>query len=440
MIKLLYFLWQLKRAEKFSKKKILRLQHKRLVKIVKHAIKNSKFYREQYKKAGITLKNVNNLKIKDLPVIDKKIMMENFDDLICVKGVKRKDLEKFIAKNPETEKIYKGKYRIIHSSGSSGKIGIYVYDNRAWTILKALAMSRVTKTKINFFKKHRLAFIGAMGGHYAGISLAASAPRFLFKTLTVNINSPLQEIIKKVDKFKPDTITGYSSGAYILAEEQLKGNINIKPKRILCSGDALTPMMAKKITEAFGVKPTNYYASSESVCMAAQCEEHKDLHLFNDWHVFEIEKEMLILSNLYNFAQPLIRYRMNDDLMPDNKPCKCGWPFPVIRIIAGRSEEFLWFEKKNGEKDFLHPCTLVEFFVEGLEKFQFIQTEKNTIKINAVIFGKKDSVIKAMRSRMNEILRAKKLQNTVKIDIAIVKDIKNDEKTGKFKLIVPLNA
>jgi phenylacetate-coenzyme A ligase PaaK-like adenylate-forming protein len=330
------------------------------------------------------------------------------------------------------------KYRVIHTAGSTGKVGIFVYGPNDWAILMAMVINRVTKMKINLFKKTRLAYIGAMGGHYAGISLASSAPKFLFDFVAIDINSPLEDIIKKVNKFKPRTLSGYSSSAYLLAQEQLKGNMNIHPEKILCSGDPLSPHMQEKIVEAFGVEPTNYYASSESICMASHCDKHKYLHLFDDWHVFDFDKENLIMTTLYNYTQPLIRYEMNDTIALEEKSCDCGWSFPIIKTIAGRSEEFLWFDKKDGTRDFLHPLVLVEFFVEGLDQFQFIQKAKNKLDLHIVVHGDKDKVKEAAKKHINEILKSKDLQDDVKIDVEVVNNIKNDEKTGRFKLIVPL--
>lgn len=438
MLRLIYYILALKPAERMNAARIERLQDKRFRKLLKHVLTHSKFYKEYYKKAGITLDNYKKVAIRDIPTINKQIMMDNYDDFVCDPNLKHKKLEKFIATHPKTGDKFMNKYHIVHTSGSTGKVGIFVYGPNDWAILMAMAINRVTKTKINIFKKARLAYIGAMGGHYAGISLASSAPKFLFDFLAIDINSPLKEIIKKVNKFKPRTLSGYSSGTYLLAQEQLKGNIDLHLEKILCAGDPLTPHMQEKIIEAFGVEPTNYYASSESICMASHCEKHKDLHMFDDWHVFDFDKENLIMTTLYNYTQPLIRYEMNDAVTLDEKGCDCRWGFPVIKNIAGRSEEFLWFDKKDGSRDFLHPLVLVEFFVEGLDKFQFIQKSSHKLDLHIVAHGDKRKVEEDAIKHINEILKSKDLHNDVKIDVEIVKDIKNDLKTGKFKLIVPL--
>lgn len=439
MFKLFYHLLAVKAAEKMNAAQIERLQEMRLKKLLKHVLTKSKFYKEYYKKAGITLENYKKVPIREIPTINKKIMMDNFDDFVCDQNLKREKLEKFIDEHPKTLDKFMNKYHVIHTSGSTGEIGIFVYGPNDWAILMAIAINRVTKTKFNLFKKNKLAYIGALGGHYAGISLASSVPHFVYDFAAIDINSPLDKITKKLNEFQPKTLSGYSSGTYLIAEEQLKGNINIHPEKILCSGDTLSSHMQDTIVKAFGIEPTNYYAASESICMASHCSKHKYLHLFDDWHVFDFDKENIILTTLYNFTQPLIRYEMNDTVMLAEKNCKCEWSFPIVKTIAGRSEEFLWFNKKNGNRDFIHPLVLVEFFVKGLDKFQFIQKSANKLELHIVVHGDQEKVKKAAENRMQELLKDKNLQSDVEVEVKVVKDIKNDPKTKKFNLIVPVN-
>ena len=449
MLQLLLAILKVKKTENLNKEQIAVIRKKRFNKLLEHVLQNSKFYREHYRKAGITLENFDKIEQKDIPTIDKQMMMDNYDDFVCKPELKRKDLEDFIADPINKGKKYLNEYEIIHTSGSSGKIGIFAYNKKDWATLMALVITRITKSKINPFKKNKVAFIGAIDGHFAGIRLAESAPNFLFEILPISINSPLAEINKKINDFQPDVLTGYASGTYLIADQQLNGKIDIHPKKILCSGDTLTPLMKDTIKKAFGVEPVNYYASSESVGMAAECDIHKGLHMFDDWHCFEIVDKnynsvapgkpgKLLLTNLYNYTQPLIRYEMSDELILSSYPCQCGWSFPILESMAGRQEEYVWFENNKGKKDFIHPIILAEFFVPGIEKFQFIQKDKNTLIMKVMISGDEDTVVINIQKEMNDILQKKELDKSIQFNVEVVKEIYNDPKTGKFKFIIPL--
>lgn len=444
-------LWQVRKLEKAQRRsihEIERVRAERFGRILKHALTNSRFYREYYGDHGINLDNAHEIPIERIPTIDKNFMMENFDDFVCDPKLKRAELEKFVSDPAHRCRSYLGRYHVVHTSGSSGTIGLFIYGPGDWDILMAMVLARVTRTRINFRRKIRMAYIGATDGNYAGISLAGYAPRFLYRFLPLHINSPIEEIVARIQEFQPHSISGYSSGAYILAKEQLAGRLRISPKKIVCSADHLTPKIRETIRRAFGVDPVAFYAASESIAMAAECAAHQGFHLFDDWHVFQlVDKDRnpvpagqpgrVILTNLYNYTQPLIRYEMNDVLVLNEEPCACSWPSPTIQSIGGRSEDFLWFDKPDGTKDFIHPLVMVEFMVLGLRKIQVVQTQRNRLILRSVLHGDRDVVCERIRRRMHEVLKSKDLQNVVEFDIEIVDRIENDPKTGKYKLIIP---
>jgi phenylacetate-CoA ligase len=146
----------------------------------------------------------------------------------------------------------------------------------------------------------------------------------------------------------------------------------------------------------------------------------------------------LLLTNLYNYTQPLIRYQMHDEIVMTGKPCACGSPLPTIGNLIGREEDFLWFDTSDGKRDFLHPIVLVELFVAGLKKFQVIQTRRNEMLMKVIVEGNKEAVLAAIRQRMQAIFSGKKLDKTVTLNLELADNIPNDPKTGKYRLIIPL--
>ena len=445
---LLYHIVDVKHTEMLERQELEKLRRKRFEALLHHVFEYSEFYNELYRSKGITPKDIPEVRLEDLPIIDKQMMMDNYDSFVCDKTLKQKQLEEFISNPDNRGRKYKDRYQVIHTSGSTGHIGLFVYDMRSWNITKAMAITRVSKAKLNPFKKIKLAFIGATDGHYAGISLSSDAPKLFYDFKSFSVNMPMQDILDEISEFEPSSICGYSSGIYLLAHEKLQGKLNIKPKSIICSADQLTDTMRSNIIEAFGVNPRNFYAASESLCMAAECDKHEGLHLFEDWHYYEVvDKKFepvivgtpgsLLLTTLHNYAQPLIRYQMNDEIMIDPKRCDCGRSTELIKRISGRSEEFLWFRRHDGEEEYLHPIQMVEFFVPGLEKFQVQQREKNHLHMLLIISGDANVVRDKVEKRINEILSDKKLNDYVRFSSEVVKDIPLDSKTGKFKLILP---
>lgn len=442
-------IWQalriVKKAESLDAQQVQHLQEHRFRKLLKHAFQKSRFYKSYYSDHGITEADIDGILPADLPIIDKNIMMENYDDLVTDPLLKQADLERFIKESPDPSSKYKKKYSVVHTSGSSGTIGLFVYGPRDWTLAKALSL-RVTGADLMLHRKKRIAFIAATGGHFASVASFYNLPRSLFKLLPLSISSSIEEIREQINCFQPDTITGYASGLNLLAEEQLEGRISINPKEAYCTGDPLTTAFRQRVEKAFAINPVNMYGSSETMTLAGECKSHHRLHLFNDWSSVQLlgddlkpaKAGQVVVTNLYNYTQPLIRYQMSDEIVMSDKACPCGWPFPVIESMAGRQEEFLWFSKTEGGEDFIHPIVLAEFFVPGLERFQFIQSSPDSLLMKAIVRGEKDSVVAAIREKMNEILLGKLLEQSVRFDVELVDEIRNDAKTGKFRLVVPL--
>jgi phenylacetate-CoA ligase len=437
------------KTERLSVDQVKNLQARRLQRLLRYVLQYSKFYQAYYNSHGININNIENISLADLPPISKQMMMDHYDDVVCDRFLKRRNIEEFLSHSKDPREKYHHIYTVIHTSGSCGAISLFVYGPEDWAVIKALVVARVLKPKPHFLRRLRVSFIGATDGHYAGVSLASDVPRALGRFLPLSINSPLETIDQKGNAFYPDALSGYASGIHLLAQEQLKGKMTIRPERIICTSDPLTSEMRNTITQAFGKEPVNFYAGSESLTMAVQCQGHDNLHLFTDWHMFEaVDDDLqpvaagtpgnLLLTNLYNYTQPLIRYQMHDEIVMNQQPCDCGSPFPTMRNLAGRQEEFLWFDTADGKRDYLHPIVLVELFVAGLKKFQVIQTGRNKMLMKVILDGHQAGVLAAIRRRMHEIFCGKKLDTTVKLKLEVVEEIPNDPKTGKYKLIIPL--
>lgn len=446
MLNLLHAVMVNKKAESLTPEQIQELQRKRFKKLLSHVLEKSRFYKRYYQAHGITERDIDKVTAEDLPVIDKQIVMENYDELVCDPALKKAEIERFISDFPNPTINYKGIYKVIHTSGSSGTPGLFVYGPRDWAIGKSLNF-RASIVRISPFRL-RIAFIGATDGHYAGVSGVRDVPRLFFNILPLSISNPLEKIRRDITDFQPNALNGYASGLGLLAHEQLAGNLNLSVEKIWCIGEPLAPATRSRIEKAFGVNPIDCYGASETLLMSCECIACHRLHLFDDWFSVQLVDAdsrpvsdglagRVIITNLYNYTQPLIRYRMDDEIVLSSEPCPCGWPFRVIEKIVGRSEQTLWFKKADGTREFIHPIVLAEFFVPGLEKFQFVQDENNRLTIRAVISGKKDDIIPAIHNRMTEILSQNALNETVKFDVKLVDNIPNDPKTGKFRLVIP---
>ena len=434
---------QFSRISKMNKDEVEAIQKENINKTVRQATANSPFYKDYYKDLQMSDQSPSD-QFSSLPLVDKKAIMENLDQVFTSPFLNREILEKHLA-TTQVGKRYLNN-TVIHTSGSSGTIGIFAYDSRSWDTLKALVLARCTNFGISL-KKKRLAFIGAKDGHYAGVTLASDVPRLMANYTDVSVNEPILKTVEHLNKFQPDDLRGYPSGLSILASEQQSGRLSIKPKKIVSSAEPLNEKLAKLIEEVFGVYPYNFYAASESIGLAQDCDLHCGLHVFNDLHVVELLNDkcenvepgkpgQIVLTNLYNRIQPLIRYQMHDVAIYSEEECDCGSPFPILKNIYGRQEETIWIEKENGGFDVINPLVFVEFFVPGLRRLQVRYEKLNKIRLLVVAQGNSDQICEAVEKRMNSILYGKNLQDVVDMEVDIVDTILPDKKTGKTKTVI----
>ncbi|MGM0409416.1 MAG: hypothetical protein ACQEQF_01535 [Bacillota bacterium] len=437
ILRTLYYKFKLNRNLNKSREEIKSLQEKKFRSLLFHAYDNSKFYRGLYKSEGIKREDLSEIKITDLPVVNKEKIMSNFNKNITVKGITKNKVEKFLENSPEPASFFNNNYKIIHSSGSTGRLGYFIYSKNEWDLIKAVSLRMFGSFGL---KAKRYAFIGASDGHYAGISLFLSPINqfeeiFYEDYLIININKEVDNYIKKLNNLKPHNLTGYPSALRILAEYQLEGKLNISPETIICGGEPFLENDKKIIKEAWGVEAVNYYAASESLMLGIKKAEDNNIYLMEDINLIEIKDNKTLITNLYNYTQPLIRYEMSDVLKKAQNEEK-NWPFTQIEKLIGRREEIIYFKNEKGKEDFLHPIALAEFYVKGLKRFQILKDGQESFTMKVLINENEDKikVKKKIKNKMNKILAEKNMKN-VNFKVKEVKELKADPDTGKFKLI-----
>lgn len=429
---------------KMSPAEVEAVQKENIRSMLSYTISHSAFYREFYQ--GRKSDDLLREGFCSIPLTDKQMIMDNFDSVVTDRDLNFKVAEQWSAGSP-FNKHHHNKFTFVHTSGTSGKIGIFAYDRDSWDTLRALAVSRVTDFSIRI-PRARMAFIGMVDGHFGGLALVSGAPRAMAALSLSSVNEPTDRIVARLNKFQPDDLVGYISGLVILAQEQLEGRLKIKPKKITSSAEPLDRKTSNLIEEAFGQIPYNFYAASEDLCIAQDCNQHQGLHLFNDQAVVEIldkrgnplepgKSGEVVITNLYNRCQPLIRYQLHDVAAYSEEECECGLPFPLLNVVEGRDDDrFLWFQMANGAYEFVDTSIFQEFFVPGLRGMQVHQTERNRLKLMIVAAGDVTLVAAAVSKGAKDALACKGLQDTVEFEIEVVDSIQPDKKTGKTNVIM----
>jgi phenylacetate-coenzyme A ligase PaaK-like adenylate-forming protein len=201
----------------------------------------------------------------------------------------------------------------------------------------------------------------------------------------------VRELVEALNAFRPQSLNGFPTIMVQLAEEQRAGRLRIAPELISTSSELLTPEMADRIHETWGVRPFNLYGTTEGL-WGVDCAEHAGIHLFEDMtRVENVGADghpapdgepgaKLLVSSLFRFTQPQLRLEVDDAVTLTSEPCACGSPLRRMRSIDGRAEDVITL---GGVR--VHP---LQFGVVARDRdvveFQVVQTGTDRLTVRVV--------------------------------------------------------
>jgi phenylacetate-coenzyme A ligase PaaK-like adenylate-forming protein len=331
-----------------------------------------------------------------------------------------------------------GRYHVLHTSGTSGTVGYYVFSKEAW-IQGASQAARMAPLRW----RRRTAFVAATRGHFAGASLMltgnAGSNRFFYNVRTFDVGRPLPSIIKELNAFQPRNLSGYATMLKQLAEAQERGELRIRPEHVGNGGEPLLPDVKAYLERVFGVPVMNAYASSEHLYMGLTFPGSDRMHLLEDDLIFELHSDHTCVTNLFNDVMPLIRYRMDDVLVPV-KESDNPLPFTQVKALVGRQEHALTFVNEHGQSDFIHPIVIVELMIPGLNAWQVVLTSPTSFVVRAVLAGsltreEQQLTLERTQQKFRALLDEKEMSNVV-FEIEERQALEVDPRSGKFLLVL----
>jgi phenylacetate-coenzyme A ligase PaaK-like adenylate-forming protein len=324
------------------------LQQRRLDALVRHAIEHSPFHRERL--AGLA--GNGRVELAALPVMTKAEMMERYDEVVCDPRLKRDALLEWIAA-AQRDDHYAGEFRVMTTSGSSGRKGLFVYDRESWRWVIAMFLRQSDLMGVRpRWPRFRIAAVHGAAQAHMSRQVTASVAVGVHRVTTLPVTLPVEEQVAELGRFRPDWLTGYPSVLARLAEEQLAGRLDLELSGASTSSELCTPEVAARIREAFGVTPFDIYATTEGL-WGGHCSEHDGHHLYEDLVLVEnvdaagapvpagTPGARVLLTSLINRVQPIIRLEVTDVMVLDDAPCACGRTLVRARRIEGRADDVL---------------------------------------------------------------------------------------------------
>jgi phenylacetate-coenzyme A ligase PaaK-like adenylate-forming protein len=409
--------------------------------LVRHANERSPYYARIVRERGI---EVAACVPQDFPVLTKAQLMASFDEIVTVPALKKDAIAEFLTRSKDPAELMLGRYRVIHTSGSSGEVGYFVYSPEDW--LRGSWAPRRRRPQLTKKRsrggRFRLAYFGATDGHYAGVTMIRSLQRGLARLFvdvrTYEVNRPLAQTIADLNAFAPDFLAGYTTALKILADKQRSGELRLNLMGVGTAGEVTTEGDRTYLQAAFDCGLVNTYGCSEHLGMGSSLPGGSEIVLTDHELIYEMYADHSVVTNLFNYTLPLIRYRMADVLRPVEPGPHA--PYLVIESLVGRNELQPTFKNRDGVDDFVSPHTINEVFVAGVTRFQMHLLGDSEFKFMVCLDSRlsaaeRAACVAAVERRLGEIL-AKKLMDNVRFTVVVADDLPVDPRTRKFQLIV----
>ena len=402
------------------------LQWKRTKGVLMHANQNSPFYSQLFKKNGISMEEIKDLKdFAKLPVISNQDIRAN--------------LSSMLAKNLSTKEFLKS-----NTGGSTGTPLVFYRDKRC------LLYRRAIDAVFNHWS-------GVKIGDWTGRAWGASQDIIEAKSLKIRLYNALfyrtfflsydcitpqsiQLFLHQIKTKKPKLVVAFPNMIYQVARYLTDKKIyDVFVPSVACTAEQLFPHQRELIESAFHCEVFERYGSREMGTVASECEHHKGMHVFSPSVYLEIlrngkrakpgEVGEIVITDLLNYAMPFIRYRIGDMGSLTDRKCECGRRLPLLEKVLGRiSDAIVALDGK---------VLAGQFFVDMVRKgevpgqVQIIQETIHDLKVKIV----REKALN--QSHMDYLSRElhTKLGDDVKITFEFVEDIPR-EASGKYRYVI----
>lgn len=360
------------------------LRKRRLAALLDSARRDSPLYRRRSGQARV---------LEEFEPIDKHELMHDFDDWATDRRITRAAAEPFLARSDNlADGWLGGDYLLWTSSGTSGVPGWFVQDAASLAAYDAIDSLRLrgampTQPSLGLWGlEQRFAYVGASGGHFAGVVSMERLRRIVPppwrpRIEILSVLQPLRDVAAQLVRLDPTVLVTYPSAAEALAQLQLSGGLELHLREVWVGGEQMSAARRERVRAAFGCPVRNNYGASECFSIAWEC-SHGHLHLNDDWVVLEPVDEHLravppgtlshatLITNLANRTQPIVRYRLDDcvRLLPGR--CDCGSGFTRLEV-EGRSGDTLQLPDARRQPVAILPLALETAIEEGAHVTQF---------------------------------------------------------------------
>ena len=392
-----------------------------------NAYENVHFYNKLFKQNNIRPEDIKKIEdINKIPIVRKKVL----------RTISSNEL---VSTNYHIQTLKEHR-----TSGSTGEPWKYYINNVEDEWRKSIYM----RANIMCGQKIRDDWVVVTSPHHFGDTTNLQKIMGIFAQKYVSVFDEVKKQIKMISNYRPDVLDGYSGSLYLLAKEVQHSVIkSIRPRIIFGSADFIDSSSKRLIEKAFEAPFYDQFGCGEVDRTAWQCKERDKYHIDVDSVIMQFVDENgdevspgetgeIVYTSLFNYAQPFIRYAINDLGEPSADECSCDIKLPLMSVVEGRKDAYIVLPGGR----LLSPMGFWSImrtynYSDLIDKFQVIQQSENKINIflkeapHKIDVDIKETLISHVNTNLN-------INNMpIELEVYLVDDIPLD-KSGKLRSVI----
>lgn len=428
----------------WSEAQIAQHQQSALRDLLAVAIERSPFHARRL--GGIDPNRITLADLASLPVMTKSEMMQSFDEVVTDRRLSRDAVEAHLASTGFDAVELFDAFSVLASGGSSGTRGVFVYDRAAavdyFLGLIRPGLSRMVELLGQLPEEPvSVAIVSAGSAVHASRALASLFGGDLMAPISIAASDPIESIVARLNEAQPLLLQGYPSAVRRLAEEQAAGRLAISPLSVTTSSESLGTADRARIDEVFGVGVVDTFGSTEGL-VGVSAPSDPSIVLANDLAIVELVDDELqpvppgtpssrvLLTNLFNHTQPLIRYELTDSftLLPASETNG------HLRVnVEGRSDE----EFTYGDLT-IHPIAVRSVLISTPAVVEY-QVHQTVSGIAVRVVAEQGLDVDDLAHRLAAGMTAAGLRDPeVRVTAVAADELDRHPVTGKTRRFVPL--
>ena len=220
----------------------------------------------------------------------------------------------------------------------------------------------------------------------------------------------IDRAMEVIDRFAPDCLVAYPSGAEALARRALEKGWRPRHRllSVLTGAERLLPHQRELVEHGLGAQCFETYGSREFMLMASECPAHQGLHVSAENVYLEVDAPPgqvgeLLVTDLHNYAHPFIRYQGGDlaSWLPGD--CPCGRGLPRLAGVEGRVMDAIHTPDGGRLTGLFFPHLLKDY--PAILRYQVVQPSLERLLLRLVLARpltpeEQQGIVKAVRAAL----------------------------------------